>query len=308
MSSDKSKKIEDKFFSELNQYNTFEEQDNFIQTHPYKDRIFEAVPELKTKVDALMITNLMTEHGDTLSDAFSFSKEMSNSEILRNIKLQDANKRYLQDFSIDIDPELADQIKDLEFIDNTDKDNPVTKKYSDVMDGTIVKGTPAFRSLMALKHSEFSPIKEDKESYRDNIKTLREEFDDRVGHFSTLAPTMIIPGLNTASKYLMQLTAGWTDLFRKEGLERVENRRLTYDPEEKRFGPGPEISKEQSKLEAVYDEEADLKDKWVGFDTKYDELDKTLTSASEREKKLHKTAIDEAMNYAEIETLKGLLR
>tara|TARA_R110000824_G_scaffold68970_3_gene177825 strand:- start:548 stop:1480 length:933 start_codon:yes stop_codon:yes gene_type:complete len=309
--SDKSKKIEDKFFSELNQYNTYDEKDNFIQTHPYKDRIFEAVPELKTKINAFMITNLMAEHGDTLSGEFSFSKNMSNSEILRNIKLQDANKRYLEDFSVNIAPELAKQIKDLEFIDTTDKDNPITRKYSDVMDGTLVKGTPAFSSLMNLKHSEFSPVKGAKASHRDNIKTLRQEFDDRVGSF-TGGPMRQIPFLGAVlpefTKYMVQLGAGWTDWFQSEGLEQVENRKLNWDPEAERYGPGPEISLEQSRLKAIFDKEDDLKDKWTGFDTKYEELDKTLTAASSREKKLQETAIDEAMNYADIESLKGLLR
>tara|TARA_R100001594_G_scaffold20844_2_gene40333 strand:- start:12262 stop:13293 length:1032 start_codon:yes stop_codon:yes gene_type:complete len=338
MMTDKLKKIEEKFFSELNQYETFEDKHDYIQAHPYKDRIFELSPDLKTKVDAFMITNIMSEHGDTLSNQFNFSKDMSNSEILRNITLQDANKEYIENFSFQISPELGEQIKGLEFIDSSDKNNPVTYKYSDFMEdnnawmedippskrhmyrrkaeGYTVKGTAAFRALGDLKHSEFEPIESQKKSYTDNIRTLRQEFDDRVGHLSALSPSnlienkgfpMIIPGLNTVSKAIMQLMGGWADIGQDEGLEKVENRLLTYDTENKRFGPGPEIGREQSKLKAVYRDEEDLKDKWAGYDTKYDELKESLDTAIERETKLQKTAIDEALNYTDIETLKGLL-
>ena len=147
----------------------------------------------------------------------------------------------------------------------------------------------------------------EKAGIRKNIRTLRREFDDRVGHFSTLKPTMIIPGLNTFAKYATQLLAGWTDIFRKEGMEKVENRRLTWDPEEDRFGPGPEIGLEQDRLKAVFDLEEKQNDKGAGVDTKYEELDEKIDKSIAREEKIQASGIDEALNYMDIQGLRSLL-
>ena len=279
-----------------------------------------------------MIGNVVGEFGDELSDQFTLSKTMSNKEILRNLDLADANIKYLKDFEFETEsPELISQLQSLNLIDPSDIE--YSDKEGTVPSKGIVRGTDAFDALIELKNQEFQELQPEKAGLRKNIKTLRREFDDRVSRsrwkspeatldatnkavssflqplFNTKSklPPMIIPGLNTFTKAATQLLAGWTDIFRKEGMEKVENRRLTWDPEEDRFGPGPEIGLEQDKLKVVFDLEDKLKDKWAGVDTKYEELDEMIDKSIAREEKIQASGIDEALNYIDIQGLRSLL-
>jgi hypothetical protein len=302
----KKEKIMQKIVSDLGVYESFEDKHKYLQEHKYLDRVYEKYPDLKEQINELMIGNVIGEFGDELSDQFKFSKTMSNKEVLRNLNLSDANVRYLKDFEFETEsPKLISQLQSLNLIDPSDIE--YSDKERKVASKGIVRGTDAFDALIELKNQEFQELQPEKAGLRKNIKTLRREFDDRVGHFSTLKPTMVIPGLNTLTKYSTQLLAGWTDIFRKEGMEKVENRRLTWDPEEDRFGPGPEIGLEQDKLEVVFDLEDKLKDKWAGVDTKYEELDEMIDKSIAREEKLQATGVDEALNYIDMQGLRSLL-
>ena len=104
------------------------------------------------------------------------------------------------------------------------------------------------------------------------------------------------------AKGAMQVSAGWMDWFAKEGLEQVENRKLNWDPVNERYGPGPEIAQEQRKLRDSYRSEDKLKDKFLGIDTKYDELNDMINSSISRANEINEqTGIDEALNYIESE-------
>tara|TARA_Y100001938_G_C8028366_1_gene399253 strand:- start:35 stop:949 length:915 start_codon:yes stop_codon:yes gene_type:complete len=300
----KEEKIMNKIASDLSQYTSYEEKHNYLQNHKYLPRVYEKYPNLKPEVNKMMLGNVIAEFGDELSDQFTFSKDVSNKEILRQLDLQDANIKYLENFEFRTEsPELVSQLVSLNLIEPSnieyDKDKNITA-------GTV-RSVEGFDKLIELKNKEFKEVRDLKKGYRENIQTLRDEFDSRSTAFGGSLRKTPFPWIPEVAKTAMQLTAGWTDWFQPEGMERVENRMLNWDPINEKYGPGPEIRDEQEKLGIALGREDKLKDKFEGVDTKYEELNDLINVSIEREEKLQATGIDEALNYADIKSLRTLL-
>ena len=304
----------------LSYHDDFDTKHNYLQNHPYLERAYEKFPNLKKEVNKTMISHIIQEFGDETSDAFTFSKDVSDKEILRHLETQEINEEYLRDFALDITPELANQLSTLSFESGIDEEgNPISIPFSDYISKTkggydkdeIYKlhGTEAFAGIMDLKNELFKEIDDLKSGYRKNIKTLRREFDDRSSVLGGTLRATPFPWMPELAKGVMQLSAGWMDWFAHEGLERVENRQLNWDPENKRYGPGPEIKREQAKLKNVLSEESELKDVFEGIDTKHEELTELLDEMTKREEVLGPPGIDEALSYlsdeAELRSLLG---
>ena len=271
--SDKSDQIFSKLRDNLDTYSSFEEKDTYLRNHKYLDRIYEKYPDLKKEVNSLMIESITSEFGVPESGQFSLSKDVSNKELLRTLDMYDINQEI------------------------------INKEYSGE------KGEK-FRALVAEKDVAFDETARQKEVHRENIRVMRQEFDDRVGAFEG-GPLRQLPFLGAVLpetvKYFTQVGAGWTDWFRPEGLEMIENRRFNWDPANEQYGPGPEIGIEQTALRSVLDYEDELKDKYEGVAAKATEFNELEESQRRRLETIKGSGIDEALNYIGIEEIRELL-
>ena len=271
--SDKSDQIFSKLRDNLDTYSSFEEKDTYLKNHKYLDRIYEKYPDLEKEVNSLMIEKITSEFGVPESGQFSLSKDVSNKELLRTLDMYDINQEI------------------------------INKEYSGE------KGEK-FRALVAEKDVAFDETTRKKELHRENIRVMRQEFDDRVGAFEG-GPLRKLPFLGAVLpetvKYFTQVGAGWTDWFRPEGLEMIENRRFNWDPENEQYGPGPEIGIEQTALRSVLDYEDELKDKYEGVAAKATEFNELEESQRRRLETIKGSGIDEALNYIGMEEIRELL-
>jgi len=271
--SDKSDQIFSKLRDNLDTYSSFEEKNTYLKNHKYLDRIYEKYPDLEKEVNSLMIGSITSEFGVPESGQFSLSKEVSNKELLRTLDMYDTNKEILEE-------EFGGE-----------------------------KGVK-LRALAAEKDAAFDETTRQKELHRENIRVMRQEFDDRVGAFEG-GPLRQLPFIGAVipetAKYFMQLGAGWTDWFRSEGMEKIENRMFNWDPINKRYGPGYDIRAEQSQLGQVLDYEDKLKDKYEGVAAEATEFNELEESQRRRLKTIKDSGIDEALNYIGIEEIRGLL-
>ena len=267
--------IIDKLTRDLNNYATFEEKNKYLQEHKYLDKIYEKYPEIEQGINSMMITTVQEEFGSSDSDQFSFSKDVSDKELLRIMDLIDKNDEVLQN-------EYFGQ-----------------------------EGIDEMERVITEKNAISADIKKRKESLQGNIATLRQEFDDRVGAFEG-GPLRRLPFIGAVLpetiKYFTQLGAGWTDWFRTEGMEEIENRKLNWDPEAQRYGPGPEIDIEQAKLANVLAEEEAFEEKYEGASPLYQELKDLRTAQEFRKEQIKATGIDEALDYISMENLTKLLQ
>jgi len=271
--SDKSDQIFSKLRDNLDTYSSFEEKDTYLRNHKYLDRIYEKYPDLEKEVNSLMIESIISEFGVPESGQFSLSKDVSNKELLRTLDMYDTNKEILEE-------EFGGE-----------------------------KGVK-LRAVAAEKDAAFDETTRQKEVHRENIRVMRQEFDDRVGAFEG-GPLRQLPFIGAVipetAKYFMQLGAGWTDWFRPEGMEKIENRLLNWDPESQQYGPGPEIGIEQTALQSVLDYEDELKDKYEGVAAKATEFNELEESQRRRLETIKGSGIDEALNYIGIEEIRELL-
>lgn len=292
---------------DLQFYDNYEDKNKYMQTlDPKKKRVIaNKFPDLEKEINEHMITSIINDFGDPHSDQFTFSKEISDTQLIRDLKKREVNRKYLENFQVDITPELSNELKDL----NYDIKDQVTGEWIEVPfsqslseDGLSLVGTEAFNALVGLKNEQFGEVEKEIGALTGNIQTLREEFDDRASVLKGPLRTTPFPWMPEVAKGAMQVSAGWMDWFAKEGLEQVENRKLNWDPVNERYGPGPEIAQEQRKLRDSYRSEDKLKDKFLGIDTKYDELNDMINSSISRANEINEqTGIDEALNYIESE-------
>jgi len=270
---DKADQIFSKLRDNLDTYSSFEEKDTYLKNHKYLDQIYEKYPDLEKEVNSLMIEKITSEFGVPESGQFSLSKDVSNKELLRTLDMYDTNKGILEE-------EFGGE-----------------------------KGVK-FRELVAEKDVAFDETTRMKELHRENIRVMRQEFDDRIGAFEG-GPLRQLPFIGAVipetAKYFMQLGAGWTDWFRPEGMEKIENRLLNWDPESEQYGPGPEIGIEQTALQSTLDYEDELKDKYEGVAAKATEFNELEESQKRRLKTIKGSGIDEALNYIGIEEIRELL-
>jgi hypothetical protein len=275
--------IIDKLMLDLDNYATFEEKSKYLKEHKYLDRIYEKYPEIEQGINSMMITSIQEEFGSSESDQFSFSKDVSNRELLRIMDLVEKNDEILQN-------EYFGQ-----------------------------EGIDEMERVITEKNAIAADIKERKTSLQDNIGILRQEFDDRTSAFTGWGPfaegggpLREIPFLGLVLpetlKYLTQLGAGWTDLFRTKGMEKIETRMFNWDPEAQRYGPGPEIGIEQDKLAAVLAEEEAFEEKYGGASTLYEDLGDLLEVQELRKEQIKASGIDEALDYISMENLTKLLQ
>jgi hypothetical protein len=272
----------EKLTRDLNNYDTFEEKNKYLQEHKYLDRIYEKYPEIEQGINSMMITTIQEEFGSPESDQFSFSKDVSDKELLRIMDLIEKN----------------DEVLDSEYFG---------KEGIDEMERVITE-----------KNAISADIKKRKTSLQDNIATLRQEFDDRTSWTAGLPfageggplrkPPFLGLVLPETLKYFTQLGAGWTDWFRTKGMEKIENRMLNWDPEAQRYGPGPEVGIEQGKLANVLAEEEAFREKYEGVSPLYEELNDLLEVQGLRKEQIKSSGIDEALNYMSMENLRRTLR
>ena len=261
----------DRIAPELEDLTTFEDKKDYLDQHKYVSKVIEKFPEFKEKVNSYMIQNIATEFGNPDAPGFTFSKKYSDEFLFDKLNLMEKN----------------------------------SKIYEDYFGGK--EGIAKLEERMEKRNTDYLKASEKVKNLRGAILQRRREFDARSESFGGPAGVFTVP--MQAMNPVMQTFGGWTDLFQDEGLEKVENRKLDWDPLNKRYGPGPEIPALQKELAKAYEEKTDtVPQQYFEESQKYKEY-KDMMSGDERNRAIvNSSGLDEALNYLNIESLKSLLQ
>ena len=236
----KSEKAIKLIFNKLESFSTYEEKHKFVNEtvvdagrHGEKKitELVDRYPELKDSINRHMFETAIVEYGNPEDQAFTFSRDFSDKKLLETIDMIGKNQ----------------EIIDTRFGGSEVMKEKLAQEY-------------------AAKDIRRAELKSEKKDLQSSIKARRKEFDDRTGWFSgwglggeatkragvvgviaDLAMGMGVPAATVAT----QAVAGWTDLFREEGMEQFETQSFKWDPEHNRYGPGPKISAQQDRLKSV---------------------------------------------------------
>jgi hypothetical protein len=256
---------------ELEMLTTFEQKKDYLDTHKYIPQVMEVLPEFKEKVNSYMIQDVITEFGNPDAPGFTFSKKYSDEFLLDKLNLIEKNAAV----------------------------------YEDYFGGE--EGIAKLEERMEQRNTEYTAAESRVTNLREAILQKRREFDARSEAFGGPAGVFTVP--LQFMKPVVQFAGGWTDWFQSEGLEKVENRKFDWDPLNKRYGPGPEMTALQKELSEAYDEKTDtVPQQYFEESEKYKEY-KDMVLSDERNKAIvNSTGLDEALNYLDIESLKSLLQ
>ena len=256
---------------ELEGLTTFEEKKNYLDTHKYVPKVMEVLPEFKEKVNSYMIQDIVTEFGNPDAPGFTFSKKYSDEFLLDKLNLMEKNATV----------------------------------YEDYFGGE--EGITQLEERMEQRNADYTDAESRVTNLREAILQKRREFDARSQPLGGPAGVFTLP--MQATKPIMQYFGGWTDWFQDEGLEKVENRKLDWDPLNKRYGPGPEIPALQKELAKAYEEKTDtVPQQYFEESQKYKEYKDMMSSDQHNKAIVNSTGLDEALNYLDIESLKSLLQ
>ena len=269
--------LTDIIINELNSMPTFEDKNKYLTSGfiegatisaPVSD-VIDALG-LREQINTTMMQTMIQEKGNPESNQYMFSKDYSNEVILNAIK--NIEKSVMQDeelFGKDIDEGIKQhRIKqegledDIGIVDKRilnlknvisserksfdekstlvgwDKDNPLYK-----VDQML---SPFLPAAQALTLGFVNPTTVSKVTGWDEDETA-------IPFFSAAIPAL--------TKLAMQVPAGIFDskyLGTKKGMEKIENRKLNWDPVNKRIGPGNTISATQDRLSEAYAERDSL--------------------------------------------------
>jgi len=267
--------LTDIIMNELNSMPTFEDKNKyltsgFIEGATISAPVSDVVDALglREQINTTMMQSMIQEKGNPESNQYMFSKDYSNEVILNAIK--NIEKSAMQDeelFGKDVDEGIKQhRIKqegledDIDIVDKRilnlqnvisserksfderstivgwDKDNPLYK-----VDQML---SPFLPAAQALTLGLVNPTTVSKVTGWDKDETA-------IPLFSAAIPAL--------TKLAMQLPAGMFDYFYGDGMEKIENRKLNWDPVNKRIGPGNTIGATQDRLSEAYAERDSLK-------------------------------------------------
>ena len=256
---------------DLESLGTFEQKQKYITGHKYVKRAMDKLPGFKETVNSHMIESIVDDFGNPDAPGFSFSKKYSDKFLLGKLNLIEKNAAMLEDYFGG--EEGIEELK--------------TRK----LEGDL----------------QWKEAGERITNLRQAIKQRRAEFDVRSESFGGPAGVFTVPA--QAMKPVMQFFGGWTDWLQPEGLEQVENRKLDWDPLNKRYGPGPEIPALQKELKEAYTlRNTTLPKQYFENRTKIEEYKDLVSSEESNAETINATGIDEALNYLDIESLKLMLQ
>jgi hypothetical protein len=136
----------------------------------------------------------------------------------------------------------------------------------------------------------------------------RKEFDERSRFADKWWQYPLVVPITTIGKLATQIPMGWMDWFGSPALDVLENRKLNWDPKNKRFGPGPEIPVLQDKLRDLYEEKNDVIPEKYSLNTqKEKELNAMELADANNQSIRNQTSIDEALKYLDVQSLMSFL-
>ena len=268
---DKSSRAWNLVSRDLESLGTFEQKQKYITGHKYIKRAMDKLPGFKETINSHMIESIVDEFGNPDAPGFSFSKKHSDKFLLDKLNLIEKNAAVLEDY---------------------------------------FGGEEGIEELKAKKLEgdlQWTEADERVTNLRQAIKQRRAEFDERSEPFGGPAGVFTVPA--QAMKPVMQFFGGWTDWLQPRGLEQVENRKLDWDPLNKRYGPGPEIPALQKELKEAYTlRNTTLPKQYLENRTKIEEYKDLISSEESNAETINATGIDEALNYLDVESLKLMLQ
>lgn len=261
---------------ELDKLESFEKKSRYLDQTLGKStltprKLMAHSPDIKQDINSYMIKNIADEFGNPEDPGFTFSKEYSDKFLLDKLELIDKNQQM----------------------------------YEDYFGGE--EGITELEESYRQRNAAYTEASEKVLNLRDAIFKRRREFDARSEAFGGPAGVFTVP--MQAMKPVIQWAAGWTDWFQDEGLEMVENRKLDWDPANKRYGPGPEIPALQAELREAYEEKTEtVPRQYLPVSDKYKEYIDMERSDKHNRNLINSTGIDEALRFLDVESLKPLLQ
>ena len=152
------------------------------------------------------------------------------------------------------------------------------------------------KSMSDKKDQDLIPILEKQDNLRRLIAAQRRDFDRDAQH--TIL-SMAFPSI--------QVAAGWTDLFKKEGTEAIESRMLKSNPKYKHIGIPESMKETKRKLQAAYDEEQALRDSYDALEEEWGQYVGYMEDKQSFENMLNTTGYDEILNHISLEQLTNML-
>jgi hypothetical protein len=271
-------------FDNLESLPTYEAKHEYLTTTVLKGKhgdkkigeLLDRYPGVKDSVNAYMLNTAISDYSNPADEGFTFSRDVSNKKILDTMNLINLNQQIIED------------------------------KYG---------GDEGFDEMtLAVKNQNkrIKELKAEKANLLEGLKARKKEHDERMGWklagppsiwgLEAIPATIMFEGTNI----IQQLAAGWTDIGKEEGMQKIERANLVWDDENKRFGYGPEFKAQQDKvksIESALDELSAMNQEYQDYKELNDDQDKRL-------KLLGSTIIDDLISseYAtedEIRTLLG---
>tara|TARA_Y100001973_G_scaffold20846_2_gene30816 strand:- start:2272 stop:3246 length:975 start_codon:yes stop_codon:yes gene_type:complete len=268
--------LTDVIMNELNSMPTFEDKNKyltsgFIEGATISAPVSDVVDALglREQINTTMMQTMIQEKGNPESNQYMFSKDYSNEVILNTLK-NIYEKSVMQDeelFGKDVVEGVKQhRIKQEALEDDIDIVNKRILNLQNVISSerksfdersTIVgwdKDNPLYKVDQIL--SPFLPAAQALTLGFVNPKTVSkvtgwDEDETAIPFFSAAIPAL--------TKLAMQVPAGMFDYVYGDGMEKIENRKLNWDPVNKRIGPGNTIGATQDRLSEAYAERDSLK-------------------------------------------------
>tara|TARA_R110002020_G_scaffold13757_6_gene49354 strand:- start:10995 stop:11897 length:903 start_codon:yes stop_codon:yes gene_type:complete len=244
----KEERFQKKLFEKLNSFQTYEEKDKWINETAVDvgggigvkkiSEFIDRYPAVKDSVNDYMLGVAIGNYGNPADEGYTFSQDISNQKLLDTLNAIEKNEEVFENRFGGAEGEEG-MLRDV---------TGVTQQKAELL--------------------------EEKDNILTGLKARKKEFHDRIPWYTLAGPefgnfsdgtfdggdlldiglgipsTILFEGTNI----LQQIAAGWTDLNKEEGAQKVERANLIWDHENQRFGYGPEFKSQQKRLESVLNE------------------------------------------------------
>ena len=209
-----------------------------------QEEVFKRIDPLSSYSDKHSYLN------DTIIDAGKHGKKRLSDVIKRFPEVQNSINEYMTGYAIgeygnpeDTGYTFSKDYSDKKILQTLDliiqNEETIESKYG---------GQQGFKDMTSdvkSRASRIDDLKKEKKLIQKSIFNRRKEFDETAHSGGPLMELV---------NAIQQMSAGWTDIYQQEGMEKIERRNLMYDPDEQRFGLGPEYHAQQDKLKSVLNE------------------------------------------------------
>tara|TARA_R100000808_G_C2154157_1_gene164952 strand:- start:5682 stop:6497 length:816 start_codon:yes stop_codon:yes gene_type:complete len=267
-----SDRIKNKLINELKSFGSYEEMHKFI-----KEGVV-GTKKIPVEDIALKVPGLYEEINLLMLDTIISEQGNPDSPgftFSRNV----SNERILE--IIGAQDELEGKLTDLFGPTGEERDSKITELENKMLD----------------RNNEYKNTDIKISNLQEALRAQRAEFDKR----AKISPLNIFPGMG------IQMLLGLSDIARREGLEKIENRDWYWDPKYEKFGPDQNIKDTQKVLEEEYNKRAAIKPEYQESSDLYNNYKTIVKSQEHNARILNKTGVDEALNYISLDQLTKML-